>query len=261
MTEWTFAARLRARERIVGYWSQLPVPAVQERVARHGYDYVCMDAQHGFLDYQAILNGLIGIDSGSAISTNGHGCAGLVRVAANNLMLIGQALDAGAQGVIVPLVDTAEDAAAAVRACRFAPRGSRSYGPMRSSLRSKGLTATMDSQVACIVMIETRKGLDNIAEIAAVPELDGLYVGPADLTLALGAESLTDQRYKEDFDAALTRVRSVCAAAGIAAGIHTNDGAVASRYLEEGFTFATISSDLNHLDQAALQHFQKSKAS
>ena len=94
MGNWTFAARLRARERLVGYWSQLPVPAVQERAARHGYDYVCFDAQHGFLDYHAVLNGLIGIDAGAALA--GSACGGMVRVAANDPALIGQALDAGA---------------------------------------------------------------------------------------------------------------------------------------------------------------------
>ncbi|MDF3608193.1 aldolase/citrate lyase family protein [Paracoccus sp. DMF-8] len=186
MAGWTLAQRLRARERIVGYWTQLPVPAVQERAARHGYDYVCFDAQHGFLDYPAILNGLIGVDAGAALA--GTACGGMVRVAANDPALIGQALDAGAQGVIVPLIDRPEQAAAAVRACRFPPEGGRSYGPMRAGLRSGPRTAGMNAEIACVAMIETREGLDNLDAIAAVPGLDGLYVGPGDLMLALGAK-------------------------------------------------------------------------
>ena len=166
MGNWTFAARLRARERLVGYWSQLPVPAVQERAARHGYDYVCFDAQHGFLDYHAVLNGLIGIDAGAALA--GSACGGMVRVAANDPALIGQALDAGAQGVIVPLIDTPEQARAAARACRFPPLGTRSYGPMRAGLRSGPRTADMNAEVACIAMIETHEGLANLEAIAAV---------------------------------------------------------------------------------------------
>lgn len=184
MGNWTFAARLRARERLVGYWSQLPVPAVQERAARHGYDYVCFDAQHGFLDYHAVLNGLIGIDAGAALA--GSACGGMVRVAANDPALIGQALDAGAQGVIVPLIDTPEQARAAARACRFPPLGTRSYGPMRAGLRSGPRTADMNAEVACIAMIETHEGLANLDAIAAVEGIDGLYVGPGDLMLAPG---------------------------------------------------------------------------
>ena len=252
MAGWELAQRLRARERIVGYWTQLPVPAVQERAARHGYDYVCFDAQHGFLDYPAILNGLIGVDAGAALA--GTACGGMVRVAANDPALIGQALDAGAQGVIVPLIDRPEQAAAAVRACRFPPEGGRSYGPMRAGLRSGPRTAGMNAEIACVAMIETREGLDNLDAIAAVPGLDGLYVGPGDLMLALGGETITDPAHAATFEAALARIREAGQRAGIATGIHTGDGAVARRRLDEGFTFASISSDLNHLDQAARQH-------
>lgn len=252
MGNWTFAKRLRARERLVGYWSQLPVPAVQERVARHGYDYVCFDAQHGFLDYHAVLTGMIGVDAGAALA--GGNCGGMVRVAANDLALIGQALDAGAQGVIVPLIDTPEQAAAAVHACRYPPLGGRSYGPMRAGLRSGPRTADMNAEVACIAMIETREGLGNLDAIVSVPGIDGIYVGPGDLMLALGGETITDPAYADEFEAALARIREAGARAGIATGIHTGDGNVARRRLDEGFTFASISSDLNHLDQAARQH-------
>ena len=184
----------------------------------------------------------------------GTACGGMVRVAANDPALIGQALDAGAQGVIVPLIDRPEQAAAAVRACRFPPEGGRSYGPMRAGLRSGPRTAGMNAEIACVAMIETREGLDNLDAIAAVPGLDGLYVGPGDLMLALGGETITDPAHAETFEAALARIREAGRRAGIATGIHTGDGAVARRRLDEGFTFASISSDLNHLDQAARQH-------
>ncbi|OHV77041.1 HpcH/HpaI aldolase/citrate lyase family protein [Rhizobium sp. LCM 4573] len=254
----SFAARLRNRERIVGYWTQLPVPAVQERIARHGYDYVCFDAQHGFLDYQAILNGLIAIDAGAALGKND--CAGLVRVAANNVALIGQALDAGAQGVIVPLIDTADEARAAVRACRFPPSGLRSYGPMRAGLRSGPETGRMNDEVACVVMVETEEGLKNLEEICSVDGVDGIYVGPADLMLALGGRTVTDPEKTGEFEAALKRIADVAAKAGIAAGIHTPAGDVAARRLAERYTFATISSDLNHLDRVAADHLKLARA-
>ncbi|SEQ75009.1 4-hydroxy-2-oxoheptanedioate aldolase [Faunimonas pinastri] len=254
----TFARRLRARESLVGYWSQLPVPAVQERVARHGYDYVCFDAQHGFLDYRALLDGLIAVDAGAALSKSG--CAGLVRVIANNVGVIGQALDAGAEGVIVPLVDTPEQARAAVEACRFPPKGVRSYGPMRASLRSGPVTADMNDEVACVVMIETREGLANLEAIAAVEGVDGLYVGPADLMLSLGGRTANDEALADEFEATLARIAEVAERAGIAAGIHTNEGTVAARRLAQGYTFASISSDLNHLDKAAAGHLRDARA-
>lgn len=250
----SFAARLRNRERIVGYWTQLPVPAVQERIARHGYDYVCFDAQHGFLDYQAVLNGLIAIDAGAALGKND--CAGLVRVAANNVALIGQALDAGARGVIVPLIDTADEARAAVRACRFPPSGLRSYGPMRAGLRSGPETDRMNDEVACIVMIETEEGLKNLEKICSVDGVDGIYVGPADLMLALGGRTIGDSEKAAEFEDVLTRIAEVAAKADIAAGIHTSAGDLAARRLAEGYTFATISSDLNHMDKAAADHLK-----
>jgi len=254
----SFAARLRNRERIVGYWTQLPVPAVQERIARHGYDYVCFDAQHGFLDYQAILNGLIAIDAGAALGKND--CAGMVRVASNSVDLIGQVLDAGARGVIVPLIDTAEQARAAVRACRFPREGLRSYGPMRAGLRSGPETARMNEEVACIVMIETEEGLANLEEICAVEGVDGIYVGPGDLMLALGGRTITDPDRAAEFEAALARISAAARKAGIAAGIHTGAGELASKRLAEGYTFATISSDLNHLDRAAADHLKLARA-
>jgi 4-hydroxy-2-oxoheptanedioate aldolase len=123
-----FAARVRNRERIVGYWIVLDAPVATERVSRTGYDYVALDAQHGLIGYSAMLNGLMAIEAGGS-------AVGLVRVEANNATPIGRALDAGAAGVIVPLVDTADDAARAVSAAKYPPLGIRSYGPTRSPER------------------------------------------------------------------------------------------------------------------------------
>ena len=123
-----FARKIRAREQAVGYWAVLDAPVATERIGRLGYDYVALDAQHGLLGYSGVLNGLMAIDAG-------HTSVGMVRVEDNNLTAIGKALDAGAVGVIVPLVNTAADAANAVAAAKYPPMGGRSYGPMRSALR------------------------------------------------------------------------------------------------------------------------------
>lgn len=248
-----FADRLRARERAVGYWVTLDSPVSTERIARLGYDYVALDAQHGLLGYSGVLAGLTAIDAAA-------GSVGLVRVEANDPTYIGKALDAGAAGVIVPLVDDAAGAAAAVSSVRYPPAGRRSYGPMRSGLRVGPAPAEADAAVVVLAMIETPDGLANIEEICATPGLDGIYVGPSDLCLAVGGAYPNDPAVADVFEAALTTIRDTAAAAGIAAGIHTPAGEQAARRLAEGYTFATVSSDLVHLEQAAAAHLTAARA-
>jgi 4-hydroxy-2-oxoheptanedioate aldolase len=114
----------------------------------------------------------------------------------------------------------------------------------------------VDSNAAVLVlaMIETPAGLEQVAEIAATPGLDGLYVGPNDLRLAVGGVTPEDPAVQDRLDAALVAVREACHAAGIAAGIFTPSGEVAAQRLAEGFTFVTVASDLTHLEQAAREH-------
>lgn len=245
MTE-EFARRLRARDPLIGYWVVLDAPVATERIAKVGYDYVCLDGQHGLLGYRGLLDGLTAIDARGAL---GSGTVGLVRVESNAPAPIGRALDAGATGVIVPLVDDAEQAAAAVRSARYA--GARSYGPMRSGLRIGPVPAAADAATVVLAMIETAAGLRNVAEICATPGLDGVYVGPSDLSLALGGRFPQDPDIADDFGAALVTIAGAAADAGIAAGIHTPDGTTARQRLTEGFTFASISCDLVHLEAYA----------
>ncbi|MCP2167626.1 HpcH/HpaI aldolase family protein [Goodfellowiella coeruleoviolacea] len=247
MTPSAFAARLRRRERVLGYWSVLDAPVATERIARLGYDYVCLDAQHGLLGYAGLLAGLTAIDAGGA-------SVGLVRVEANDPTPIGRALDAGAAGVIVPLVDTAEDAARAVAATRYPPLGRRSYGPMRSGLRIGPAPAEAHAATVVLAMIETPDGLANVERICATPGLDGVYVGPSDLRLAVGGAHVADRSVDAVFEDAVRRVRQAAAAAGIAAGIHTPDGDTAALRLAQGYTFASIASDVVHLETAARTH-------
>jgi 4-hydroxy-2-oxoheptanedioate aldolase len=243
----SFAERLRAAHGLVGYWIGSDNAAMTERIARIGFDYVCLDAQHGLLDAAACLRGLFAIDAAAPVS----GTAGLVRVSVNRPEEIGRALDAGAAGVIVPLVNSAAEAVAAARACRYPPNGIRSYGPVRSGLRIGPDPDRADQAVACVVMIETLDGLNHAAEIAAVPGVDALYVGPSDLALALGAQRPADGWATPQFADALRRVRGAAAAAGRGCGMHTTSGQAAAEALAAGFTFASVSDDLAHLEQFA----------
>ena len=244
-----FATRLRNRERILGYWSVLDCPVATEWLAYVGWDYLALDLQHGLIGYAGMLSGLTAVDAAG-------GPVGLVRVEANDPTPIGRALDAGAAGVIVPLVNDAAGAARAVAAATYPPNGIRSYGPMRSQLRIGPVPAEADRDTVVLAMIETPEGLANVEEICAVPGLDGVYVGPSDLRLAVGGAHPQDPAVADEFEAAVTRVREAAAAAGVAAGIHTPDGAVAARRLAEGFTFASVASDLTHLKAASAAHLK-----
>jgi 4-hydroxy-2-oxoheptanedioate aldolase len=238
--------KLRSGARTVGYWVLSDNPQAVERIAGAGYDYVCFDAQHGLLEYRALLDGLTALDA--------CGATGLVRVQHNHQFFIGQALDAGAAGVIIPMVDTAEDARAAVAACRYPPAGRRSFGPVRAELRRATTPAEANAAVLCLPMIETAAGLEHVEEIAATAGVDGLYVGPSDLRLGVGGASPDDPAHDDAFAAALERIRAAAAAAGVAAGIHCPTGEVAAQRFAEGFTWVSIASDLTHLEQAARDH-------
>ncbi len=247
----SFAAKARANQPVVGYWVVLDSPVSTERVARLGYDYVALDAQHGLMGYSGWLHGLMAIDAA--------GAAGIVRVPSNNAAFIGQALDAGAAGVIVPLVNNAEEAGAAARAVRYPPHGMRSYGPMRSALRIGPVPADADATVLCLAMIETPEGLENVKEICAVPGIDGVYIGPSDLCLAVGGKFPNDPDVAVEFNSALVTIRESAKAAGVIAAIHTASGEIARQRIAEGFTFVTVASDLTHLEIAAASHLSTAR--
>ena len=241
-----FADRFRRRDRLIGYWISSDNPPATERISLLGYDYVVLDAQHGLIDDRGLLTGLIAVEAA--------GGTGLVRVGAVDPAPIGRALDAGAAGVIVPLIDSLEDAATAVAAAHYPPAGRRSFGPTRSGLRIGPDPREADSSVLVLGMIETAGGLAAVESIAATPGMDGLYVGPSDLGLALGAASPGDPSIEQEFGAALRRIVAACDANGIVAGIYCPSGAIAAERSAAGFSFVTVANDLSHLEAAAAAH-------
>jgi 4-hydroxy-2-oxoheptanedioate aldolase len=163
--------------------------------------------------------------------------------------------------VIVPLIDTAADAADAVASVRYPPAGRRSYAPNRAALRIGAKPAEANEVNVVIAMIETPTALSEVDAICATPGLDGVYVGPSDLSLAVGGAFPMDPAVLDTFEAAVTTVRDAAARAGIAAGIHTPDGETAARRLAEGFTFASVAGDLAHLAAAAAGHLAAARGS
>lgn len=228
--------RWAAGDTTLGAWLAIPNPVVAEATARAGFDYVCLDAQHGAIEYsdavpmiQAVLLG---------------GSSPIVRVPWNEPGIIGKMLDAGAHGVIIPMVNTVAEAEAATRACRYAIHGgSRSYGPTTTAMRIDGPYVPWAAEnVACIPMIETTTALENLDDILAVPGIDGVYVGPADLSLTLG---LPPGNNDDDasFADALASIVTACQAARVVPGIHAS-GALTPKRLGQGFGMVTVTTDI-----------------
>ena len=247
-----FVEKLQNRRPAVGYWMLLDSAVAAERLARIGYDYVCIDMQHGLFTYERVLHMLQTIDAGTA--------AGVVRVPTKDPADIGMALDLGARAIILPLVESAEEAARLVSAARYLPEGTRSFGPLRSSLRVGPKPGDANREIAVIAMIETADGLANVEAIAATPGVDAIYVGPADLTLSLGGTHFGDASVREPFEAAIDRVLAAAEAAGISVGMHCSTGEDAARRLAQGFTFASVAGDLGHLERSATAHLADATA-
>ncbi|MFI4933613.1 MAG: HpcH/HpaI aldolase/citrate lyase family protein [Caulobacterales bacterium] len=175
----------------------------------------------------------------------------IVRVAGNDPKEIMKVLDAGALGVIVPLVNNRAEAAAAIAACRYPPDGSRSFGPIRAALYGgRGYAAEANNEIACIAMIETKEGIEKVEEIVTTPGLGGVYIGPSDLALALGQPPLGDTEDPKHL-ATVGAILAACKKHGVPAGIHTSSLDYTKRRLAAGFNFVTLGSDAGFLMRAA----------
>ena len=226
-----------------GLWLAIPDSFSAEIMAGANVDYVCVDQQHGVVDYTSMVPMLQAI--GVA------GAAPITRVLSNDPYQIMKSLDAGALGVIVPLVNNAEEAARAVAACHYPPRGIRSYGPIRAAsvIGSKD-PEELAGEVLCIVMIETLEGLEKVEEIAATPGVDGIYIGPADLALSLGLQPTTKIVENAHVEA-VRNIREACKEHGIVSGMHATSGEWARKHAEAGFNMVTVAADTSLLEDGA----------
>lgn len=220
-------------ETAYGGWMTIPSSVTAEVMAVHDLDYLCVDMQHGLVGYADSVSMLQAVSLGSATP--------LVRVPENTTSHISKALDAGAMGVIVPMVNTVEEAEAAARACFYAPKGGRSYGPTRvAAVEGTDYFASANATVACIPMIETMEAIDNLEGIVAVEGVDAVYVGPADLAVSMGLAPGTDD---PKFLDTLARVVETCDRHGVVPGCHATPATAADR-VERGFRMVTVVADL-----------------
>jgi 4-hydroxy-2-oxoheptanedioate aldolase len=217
-----------------GLWGSIASPLTAELAAAAGFDYLCVDLQHGSADEERMVSMFAALEARGAVP--------FARVTFNEPWMVNRVLDLGAVGVIVPLVNTAEEARRAVSACRYPPHGVRSYGPLRAALTvGSSDPERLAAGALCFVMIETRQGLEHVEEIAHTPGLDGIYIGPSDLSLGLGREP---GHGGDVLERAITRIREACASAGIIAGMHcTGGGEEARERAAAGFRLVTVGVD------------------
>ncbi|MCL3859754.1 aldolase/citrate lyase family protein [Actinotalea sp. K2] len=227
-----------------GLWSVLADPAVAEVLAASPFDYVCLDLQHGVATFSELPDLLR--------SMRGAGLAPVVRVPWNEPAGVMRALDTGAAAVLVPMVNSADDARRAAAACRFPPVGERSWGPMWGDSRPDGALppAQQDAAVLCLVMVETQAGVDALEEIVRVPGVDGVYIGPNDLALGCGHGRAT-YRDSAEVDALIEHVVTTCRAAGVVAGLHCSDPEMALHWAGRGVRLLTAAQDTTLLRVAA----------
>ncbi|MDV3131019.1 HpcH/HpaI aldolase family protein [Mycobacterium sp. 29Ha] len=239
---------LSAKPRVWGGWVVGPTVIGPEEFARAGYDYVGFDVQHGYLDdadVALLLRRLEQVPIATA-----------VRLPSADPAPIGRVLDAGADAVIVAMVESPETAATAVAATRYPPAGVRSFGPLRADI---GIDpAAHEDRASVFAMIETARGLAALDEICSVPGLSGVYVGPADLAISLGENPITALDTPTVLDA-VTRIHSVASGAGLVPGIHANAGKPGKAMAELGFRMITLASESQALRRGAAAHLEEAQ--
>jgi 2-keto-3-deoxy-L-rhamnonate aldolase RhmA len=232
-----FRQRLRDRELLLGGWVQIAHPAPAEIMAGLGYDWVCVDLEHGAIDLESMTHIFRTIDA--------FDCTPVARLPINDPVWIHRSLDAGARALIIPMVKTAKEAEDAVREAKYPPRGTRGFGYSRANMHGIDFEASIQSannDIAMIMQIEHKDAIANLDSILNVPDVDGLFIGPLDLSGSMG---ITGQMDHPDMVAALKRYRDACATHKTPAGMHIvrpNSENVAAN-IHDGYTLIALGLD------------------
>jgi 4-hydroxy-2-oxoheptanedioate aldolase len=239
----SLARQLRAGETVYSGWCGLAAPLLAEVIGREGFAAVTVDMQHGLWDITATVSAIAAIRQG--------GAAPVVRIPLGDFATASRALDFGAEGIISPMINTAAEARAFVAATKYPPLGERSWGPHRATMLagladqkvylSEGNTLTFT-----LAMIETRAALDNVAAIAATPGIDGLFLGPSDLSIAL-SQGATIDPLSPDVDRELERIAEAARQAGKILGAYCHSAERAVALAKRGVRFLAVGSDLGFL--------------
>ena len=243
----TLAGRLRAGETVFSGWCGLPYPLVAETLARDGFPAVTIESQHGLWDVAGILAGIAAVRQG--------GAAPLVRVPWGDFALVSRVLDFGAEGIIAPMINTPADARAFAAAAKFPPIGERSWGPHRATSLA-GLSdqsiylREANDHIVTLAMIETRTALRNFDAIMNTPGIDGFFLGPSDLSIAL-SDGKTIDPLSKDVDRELERMIAGAQRAKKITGAYCHSAERAAALAKRGVKFVAVSSDLAMLRAGA----------
>ncbi len=233
-------------------WLAIPSGFSAETMAHQGWDSLTIDLQHGVVDYQAMVTMLQAISTTPTVP--------VVRVPWLEPGILMKTLDAGAYAVICPMVNTREDALRLVAYTHYAPRGTRSFGPVRALLYGgEDYPRHANDTIVTFAMIETAQALDNLDEILSVEGLDAIYIGPSDLSLALGCNPTFDDLDPEAADA-VDHILERARAHGLVAGIHNGSPEAALKRIAKGFQFVTVGSDARLMAAGAQQVMAKMRA-
>ena len=239
--------KLRSGQPSVGAWLSLCSPVAAEAMAHIGWDWLVVDAEHSHVGFDTMVNCFRAIQLGGAVP--------MARVPWNDTVWIQRTLDAGALGLVVPMVNTAEDAKSVVSNMKYATKGQRSFGGSRVASYIDGDYRTWtDENLAVIVMIETVQAVENAEAILAVEGVVGCFIGPSDLALSLGV-TLKDQGPGTKHEAAMMEVLAAAKKTGKAAGKHCQSGAEVTLRIGQGFQFLALSSDAGLMRKGASEEF------
>jgi 4-hydroxy-2-oxoheptanedioate aldolase len=229
---------MRQGEAAFGYALGLGSPLAAEVLAHSGIDFLLLDTQHGSFGPDSTIATLLAVAAGTATP--------MARVARNDYTLIGRLLDEGVLGVVVPMVDTVEDARAVADACRFPPVGGRSWGWGRAARYGADYSDAINDELFVAIQIESTRAVEAAEAILAVPGIDGCWIGPSDLALSMGLhprDAASDERHGR----ALERVLQACRDTGKVPGLACSSPAEARRRADAGFQFLTAASDVGML--------------
>lgn len=251
-----FRSRLDAGEVLYSAWVTLPCADVGGALARYGWDAVVIDMQHGYGDFADMRDGIAQVAAA--------GAAPVVRVGLGGDGLIGRAADSGALGLIGPMVNSGGQAASFARACKYPPLGQRSWAPMRAldvlGMDRRDYLASANDLVAGFAMVETAEALENLGAICTTPGVDGIFVGPNDLSVSLSKGEAADPT-RGDVREAVAQVARTCVGNRLVPGIFANTPEMARIYREMGYRFIAVASDAKYLEagsRAMLEAARKS---
>jgi len=238
---------------VINGWLQIPSSFSAEVMAKQGWDSLTIDLQHGVVDYSNALQMYQAISTTDVVP--------MARVNWNEPGQIMKILDAGCYGIICPMVSNREQAEKFVQACMYPPKGYRSFGPIRGLLYGGAdYGEHANDEILKLAMIETKEALNNLDEIMSTPNLDGIYIGPADLSLAIGAKPGFDNPEGSPTYAEMENILKHAKKNNIVAGIHNVTPEYAEKMIKIGFQFVTVGSDLKFMAVSAnkaVNYFKK----